>query len=180
MLRRVVSLFVVLACSGDEIMGGFSGTANSILVVNNDAAQSSLTGTGANTSETILKTVTLPALAANSMIDIDALVSWTSSANSKTFRVRLGGIGGTILYSSTVTTSASLQQKIICRNNNSVSSQKFFAVAAGYASSSSAISTGSVNTGVSVTLVFTGQLSAGAATALDSISYEASTVQVIL
>ena len=163
-------------------MGGFSGTANSILVVNNDAVQASITGTGANTSETILKTVTLPALGANSTIDIDWLSSWTSSANTKTFRIRLGGIGGAVVASFGETTNVHRQHKTIVRNVNSVSSQKFFnnATGVGYGVSGAAVNTAAVDTSAPVTLVFTGQLDAAAAAALDSIRYEGSTVKVIL
>jgi hypothetical protein len=163
-------------------MGGFSGTANSILIVNNDATQVALTGTGANTSETILKTVTLPALGANSTIDIDTLFSWTSSANTKTFRIRLGGIGGAIVASFAVTTNVQQQHKTIVRNVNSTSSQKFFnnSTNAGFGVSGAAVNTSAIDTSAPTTLVFTGQLDAAAAAAGNSINYEASTVQVIL
>jgi len=163
-------------------MGGFSGTANNILVVNNDAVQVALTGTGANTSETILKTVTLPALGANSTIDIDSLFTWTSSANTKTFRIRLGGIGGAIICQFAVTTNVQQQHKTIVRNVNSTSSQKFFSfvTSAGYNVSGLALPTSAIDTSTPTTLVFTGQLDAAAASAGNSINYEASTVKVIL
>jgi len=163
-------------------MGGFSGTANSILIANNDAVQVALTGTGANTSETILKTVNLPALGANSTIDIDTLFSWTSSANTKTFRIRLGGISGAIVGSWAVTTSLNQQTKSIIRNVNNVAIQKFFAITSwvGYAASGGALASGAIDTGVATTLVFTGQLDAGAAAAGASINYEGATVKVIL
>lgn len=165
-------------------MGGFSGTANSILVVNNDAVQASITGTGANTSETILKTVTLPALGANSTIDIDTLIGWSSSTNTKTFRIRLGGIGGAIVMSMTATAPTALQQqqKTIVRNTGSASSQKFFNnfTVGGYGVSGAAVNTSAIDTSVPVTLVFTGQLDALAAAALERMSYEGSTVRVIL
>lgn len=163
-------------------MGGFSGTNNSILIANNDAVQVALTGTGANTSETILKTVTLPALGANSTIDIDTLSSSTSSANTKTFRIRLNGIGGTIIYSNAITTSVQQQQKTIVRNVANPAIQKFFSinVAGGYGASSSAVNSSAIDTSAPVTLVFTGQLDAAAAAAGNSINYEASTVRVIL
>jgi hypothetical protein len=163
-------------------MGGFSGTANSILVLNNDAVQVALTGTGANTSETVLKTVTLPALAANSSIEIDTLLTWTNSANTKTLRIRLGGLTGAIVGSFPVTTNASQQTKTIVRNVNNTAIQKIFSIGAsvGYGVSSQALTQTTANTSSPLTLVFTGQLDAAAAAALDSIRYEGSTVKVIL
>ncbi len=163
-------------------MGGFSGTNNSILIANSDAVQVALTGTGANTSETVLKTVNLPALGANSCIDIDSALSWTSSANTKTFRIRLGGIGGTIVGSWAVTTNVTQQTKTIVRNVNNAAIQKFFAInsAVGYAVGGSGFVSGAIDTSVPTTLVFTGQLDAGAAAAGASINYEGSTVKVIL
>lgn len=165
-------------------MGGFSGTANSILVVNNDAVQASITGTGANTSETILKTVTLPALGANSTIDIDTLINWSSSLNTKTFRIRLGGIGGAIIMSLTASTTTSLsqQQKTIVRNVANAAIQKFFNnfTVGGYGVSGAAVNSAAIDTSAPVDLVFTGQLDAAAALAGERMSYEASTVKVIL
>ena len=163
-------------------MGGFSGSANSVLIANNDAVQVSLTGTGANTTETILKIVNLPALAANSTIDIDTLFSWTSSANTKTFRIRLGGIGGAKVAEFSETTTVQRQHKTIVRNVNSTSSQKFFnnGTSVGYGPSGIAVNTSAIDTSVATTLVFTGQLDAAAAAALNVISYEGSTVKVIL
>lgn len=165
-------------------MSGFGGVASNALVVNNDAIQSSIVGTGANTSETILKTVTLPPLQNNSTIDIDTLINWSSSLNTKTFRIRLGGIGGAIIMSLTASTTTSLsqQQKTIVRNVNSTSSQKFFNnfTVGGYGVSGATINTSAIDTSVPTTLVFTGQLDAAAALAGERMSYEASTVQVIL
>jgi hypothetical protein len=162
-------------------MSGFGGVASNALVLNNDATQQALTGSGANTSETILKTVTIPPLTENSTIDIDALFSWTNSANTKTFRIRLGGIGGAVVFQSGVTTNQQQQQKVIVRNT-ATNAQKFFnnATGVGYGVSSAAINTASINTAAGTTLVFTGQLDAAAAAAGDSVRYEASTVQVIL
>ncbi len=163
-------------------MGGFSGTNNSILIANSDAVQVALTGTGANTSETVLKTVNLPALGANSCIDIDTLFSWTSSANTKTFRIRLGGIGGAVVGSWNLTTGLTQQSKTIVRNVNNSAIQKVFATTSsvGYATGGGALSSFAIDTSMPVTLVFTGQLDAVAAAAGASINYEGSTVKVIL
>jgi len=162
-------------------MGGFGGFVSDVRVVSNDATRSTLTGTGANTSETILKSVTLPALKLGSVIDIDTLFSWTSSANTKTFRIRLGGIGGAIVFQAGQTTSQHQQQKTIIYNRD-FNSQLFLqnTVNGGYTGSSAAVNTSAIDTSVSTTLVFTGQLNAGAALALESVSYEAATVKVIL
>lgn len=162
-------------------MGGFGGFVSDVRVVSNDATRSTLTGTGANTSETILKTVTLPALKDGSVIDIDTLFSWTSSANTKTFRIRLGGIGGAIVFQAGQTTSQHQQQKTIVFNRLS-NSQAFLqnTVNGGYGASSAAVNTSAIDTSSPIDLVFTGQLSAGAAAGGDSVSYEAANVRVIL
>ncbi len=58
-----------------------------------------------NTGENVLATVTIPAglLKANSVILVDALVNSLENANVKTYRVRLGGIGGTAFASMALT-----------------------------------------------------------------------------
>lgn len=163
-------------------MSGFGGGVSPILVVSNDNTQSQLLGTGANTTETVLKTVTLPALAANSTIDIDSLWSLSSSANNKTIRIRLNGVGGTVLMLFVETTNVCRQHKTIVRNNNSASAQKFFSgsVTVGYGPTTAPMATAAIDTSVPVTLVFTAALSAGAATALEQINCEGITVKVIL
>lgn len=53
----------------------------------------------ADTTEDILATITLPAnaLGANGFIRFRALFGLTNDANAKTFRLRIGGIGGTVI-----------------------------------------------------------------------------------
>jgi hypothetical protein len=163
-------------------MSGFGGGVSPVLVVSNDNTQSQLLGTGANTTETVLKTVTLPALAANSTIDIDSLWSLSTSLNIKTIRIRLNGIGGTLLMQFAETTNVCRQHKTIIRNNNSASAQKFLssAVSVGYGPTPIAMATAAIDTSVPVTLVFTAALSVAAAAALETINCEGITVKVIL
>ena len=163
-------------------MSGFGGGVSPLLVVSNDNTQSQLLGTGANTTETVLKTVTLPALAENSTIDIDSLWSLSTSGNNKTIRIRLNGLSGTVLMQFVETTNVCRQHKTIIRNNNSASVQKFLssAVSVGYGPTTIAMATAAIDTSVPVTLVFTATLSAGAAAASETINCEGVTVKVIL
>ena len=163
-------------------MSGFGGGVSPLLVVSNDNTQSQLLGTGANTTETVLKTVTLPALAENSTIDIDSLWTCSTSGNNKTYRIRLGGLSGSIVMAFIETTNVCRQHKTIIRNNNSASVQKFFnnSTSAGYGATATAINTAAIDTSASVTLVFTAALSVGAAAALEQINCEGITVKVIL
>jgi len=163
-------------------MSGFGGGVSPILVVSNDNTIATLTGTGANTTETVLKTVTLPALAANSTIDIDSLWSCSTSANNKTYRIRLGGIGGSIVMAFIETTNVCRQHKTIIRNNNSTSAQKFLAstVSVGYGPTTTAMATSAIDTSTPVTLVFTAHLSVAAAAASETINCEGQTTKVIL
>lgn len=112
------------------------------------------------TTETVLATVTIPANAvgANGVIRITALWTYTNSANSKTVRVRLGGLSGTSFGSAVATTTADLQLMYMIRARNSTSSQIGFAANAGASFQTTVTSpaTGSVNMAVAQDLVFTG------------------------
>lgn len=89
-------------------------------------AASATSHTG-NTTETILKTIAIPAdtLGANGLLKIRASGTITSSANNKTIRFRLGGISGDVLASALVyTTNATWFAEIDVQARNSTSSQK--------------------------------------------------------
>ena len=119
-------------------------------------AASSHTG---NTNETILKTISIPAgaMGANGRVEVWAQLSWTSTANNKTFRVRLGGIGGTNFGSYAVTTTGAGQLLLHIDNRNATNSQ----IGGLYSSSAIASVTSAVDTTAAVDLVITGQLGTG-------------------
>lgn len=111
-----------------------------------------------DTSETILRTVTLPALGANDSLSIEALYA-CSGTNTKTGRVRLGGIAGSILASTSVSTSLSWRPSILLANLGSVSSQIATPQTAGFGNSASGVVSTSVDTSTgTATIDFTGQL----------------------
>lgn len=64
-----------------------------------------------DTNESILATITIPAntIGANGVLRVTSFWSMPSSANNKTLRHRLGGIGGTAVFSTVVTTVANMR-----------------------------------------------------------------------
>lgn len=126
----------------------------------------SVTGT---TNETTLATVTIPAgvMGTNGSLEIRTSWSHTNSANNKTLRVRLGGIGGTAFLQGVVTTIATSSDIRSISNRNGASSQIGSMSAnsvGGTASSSAALPTGTVNTAVSQDLVISAQNASAAET----------------
>lgn len=122
-----------------------------------------------NTNETTLATVTIPAGIMGTNGGLLILSSWTTtnSANNKTPRIRLGGIGGTAFMAATYTSVATFSDSRRIRNRNSASSQvasTAAATAVPFGGTSSAIATGSVDTSVAQDLVLTGQLGLGTET----------------
>lgn len=124
------------------------------------AVAASITGT---LTETALATIPIPAgvLGLNGGIEIRSVWSTTNSANSKTMRTRLGGIGGSQFMTLAVTTSATTSDERRIRNRNSASSQIGSAPAGttGYlANTANTLPTGAVNTAAAVDLVLSAQL----------------------
>jgi len=125
-------------------------------------AASAATGMSVSTgtAETILATVPIPAgaVGANGAIRITTLWTYTNSANSKTVRVRLGGISGTSFGAAVATTTADVQMMHIIRARNSTSSQVGFAANAGstFATTTSGAASGSLDMTAAQDLVFTG------------------------
>ena len=93
-----------------------------------DNVGATLTGT---TNETVLSTFSFPKKLAspNMTIVINSLWAMSSSASTKTPRVRLGGISGTEYMNPTITTSTSFQSETNIRLRNAVNSQVGFASA---------------------------------------------------
>jgi hypothetical protein len=120
----------------------------------------SVTGT---LTETALATCTIPAgaMGLNGGVMIYSTWTVTNSANNKTTRIRLGGIGGTAHNDTVWTTIATVPDARRIRNRNSASSQVGSTAAAsggGFSTTSGAVVTSSVDTTAAVDLVFTGQL----------------------
>lgn len=90
----------------------------------------STTGPGAFTgvtTEQVAVTITIPALAANSSLEIDSLWNVTNNANAKTPRIRIGaagaGTGGTAMFGPSPASIQAFAAKSVIRNNNSTSAQ---------------------------------------------------------
>lgn len=144
-------------------------------VADASAAQVSLTG---STSETVLKTVTIPAnsLGPNGVLNVTFFVSYPNNANTKTLRIRLGGIGGTIVLADAPTTTTSTRYNRTIQNRNSLTSQiAGTGGGGGYGSSGSAILTSAINTANAFDLVITGQLADGA----DTLILESALVEIL-
>lgn len=131
-----------------------------------------------NTSETVLATVTLPAAAMgpNGRVNGKCTFNFTNSADSKTLRVRLGGIGGTMF--SEVVRGAGDQGYTFAfgfANRNANNSQVGDNVlnSNGFGTHTSALPTGAIDTNSTQTIVITGQLaSAGNTISLESFQID--------
>lgn len=116
----------------------------------------------ADATEDILATITLPAgaLGANGWIDFVTNWSMTNSANAKTLRVRIGGIGGTVIasYSGASVATERIVGDVV--NANATNSQVVNSTNwAGGATSvgTSFAQTAAIDTTASTTFVVTGQ-----------------------
>ncbi len=142
--------------------GGHSNTVSSV---------------SSGTTEVQLASITIPAgsMGANGTLRVTTNWSYTNSGNTKTFRVRFGGSSGTGYLSSTATTTATARdQKEIC-NNNATNSQKGYnsGFSGTFNTSSSAFSTGSIDTTSSTTVYISGQTaSSGETITLESFTVE--------
>lgn len=123
------------------------------------AVASPVTGT---TSETTLATITVPAnaLGPNGRVIVTAFFSMTNSANTKTLRMRWGGISGSVMTSSGLTTSATWRTEGEVANRNATNSQVTGPnnAASVYNQTPTAITTASIDTTASVDIVITGTL----------------------
>jgi len=118
-----------------------------------------------NTSETNLATVSVPAgaIGANGRLRITAQFSYPNSANNKILRVRFGG---TAFHVVTVTTTTHTKFQIDIGNRNSASSQVagVTGLNSGFGASTSAMATGTVNTGNAQNILLSVQLADGSET----------------
>lgn len=121
----------------------------------------------ADTAENILATVTIPAgaMGLNGILRIYHNWTYTNSANNKTPRVRLGGIGGTVYASDVFTTTATWNDFRVIQNRGAANSQVGSKSSSGiFASSTAAAITSAIDTSAATTLVFTAQKATGAET----------------
>jgi hypothetical protein len=131
-----------------------------------------------NTNETALATIAIPAgaIGANGVVRITTSWIVTTSGNNKIMRVRMNGISGTILQTTTQTTNISTQLLTHIKNRNSQSSQTtgFTQTStAPYGASTAAVATAAIDTSAAVDLVLSGQLADGGDTVtLDSYMVE--------
>lgn len=120
-----------------------------------------VTHTG-NTNETALATIAIPAGAMGPNGQLRVWTNWTitNSGNTKTPRIRLGGISGDAFFSAGPTAIASFHDvRRIC-NRNSQSSQMSSPAGlnGGIGQSGGAIATGTQNTANALDLIISGQL----------------------
>ena len=136
--------------------------------------------TPADVTEDILATVTIPAnaMGINGRVRIMCSFTFNNNANSKTLRVRFGGIGGTILYgparSTTLASSYFLEHANRGVANSQVSSVALEMATTGAVTGGNVI-TSAIDTTASTTIVFTGQK----AVAGDTLTLESYMVELI-
>jgi len=121
-IRATTPSAFALTILDDASAAAMAATLGTWRVLAASAVASSHTG---NTSESAEATITLPAgtLGANGILRITAVFSYTNSANTKTFRFRLGGVSGTEFLNMTQTTSSGFMTQRLIQNRNSQSSQ---------------------------------------------------------
>lgn len=122
-----------------------------------------------DTAEAILATITIPAnaIGANGVLRVTSLWSMPSSANAKTLRHRLGGIGGTAIYSLAVTTVANMRVDSTTIAANATNAQN--TISSGPRGTDllltgNTVVTSAIDMTAAQTLVITGQLGLGSET----------------
>lgn len=144
-------------------------------VVGQSAVAVSHTG---STSETALATVTIPAgaMGANGRLRILTTWSTTNDASNKTYRVRLGGIGGTAFTAAVSASLASMKLLTEIANRNAANSQVGGpANYSGLGGSGAAVVTAAINTASAQDIVITGELADSA----DTITLESYCIEVL-
>lgn len=133
------------------------------------ASAAQVTHTG-DTNEFALATVTIPAnaLGPNGLLRVYTMFSYPNSGNTKTFRLRYSGIGGTNMGGGGAQTTSTLYTDMrYIMNVNATNVQKAWNAASangGWATSAGALAAAAVDTTAATTLVITGQLGSGAET----------------
>lgn len=127
-------------------------------------------------TEDILATINVPAglLGPNGAVRVSAQWTLTNNANSKTLRVRFGGIGGTGYLNAVQASVAGGVSTVLIGNRGAANSQAGNAVITNTAAVATAqAGTGAVDTAAATTLVITGQK----ATAGDTLTLESYLVE---
>lgn len=132
-----------------------------------------------NTSETALASIVIPggAMGPNGALRVTTQWSYTNSANAKTKRYRLGGLGGAALMAVSATTTVSASHQRTIQNRNAENAQVTHGLGWGNAfgmSGNSPVTT-TLDTTIDQALVMTVQL----ATASESISLESWLLEVL-
>lgn len=120
-----------------------------------------------DTNENILATYTIPAgtIQAGDEIEIMLGGSHTNSANTKTWRVRLGGVAGTVFAAYAVTTSAAIQSLIVIRFPTTATEKAWNSGnSSPFGTGSGAFTTGAIDMANAQDLVITGQKATGSET----------------
>lgn len=132
-----------------------------------------------DTIETVKATVTIPAgvMGLNGVLRVTTLWSYPNNANTKTLRVRFGGLAGTVIATQAATTTASYQETFTLGNRNAANSQVGNAanLSGKVGGTSSALITAAVDTAAAVDLVFTAQCG----NATDTITLEGYIVELL-
>lgn len=170
--RTFANLPAASTSTGQEYFATDVGPSGTIVISNGTywrpvngvaiIAQSGLAvSAGADTTEDVLATITIPAglLATNGQLEIETLWLVTNNSNNKTSFIRFGGTSGTAYLNLVSTTVVSFQNRCIISNSNSASAQVGFATgtANSYAASGNALTTSAVNTAAATTLIISGQ-----------------------
>lgn len=127
-------------------------------------------------TEDILATINVPAglLGPNGLLRVSYLASFTNNANVKTWRVRLGGIGGTGLKTIALANNTTYQDSLWLANRGAANSQvSGISTGSTFSIGSNGVITAAIDTSLATTLVITGQK----ATAGDTLTLESYLVE---
>jgi uncharacterized protein YbjQ (UPF0145 family) len=149
--------------AADNNTSGFIKDTEGFRVLAASGVLASHTG---STSETALATIAVPAgaMGANGILRVTSLWSYTNSANTKTLRMRLGGLAGTLFMEIAATTTAYYYSQRLIQNRNSQSSQIGQQGGTGTFTTAANATTGTVDTSSAQDLVLTGQLASAGET----------------
>lgn len=136
------------------------------LLVTKSTTAVSVTNT---TTETVVATYSAPVgyIGANGVLRFDLAGSMTNSANAKNWRIRYGGVAGTVMvaFSSQTTVATFSGQAIICNRTASTQFSKFISNRGTDALQVAVVTTGlAVDTSVALDIVITAQMAALAET----------------
>lgn len=150
-------------------LSGSGSYSSGIRVLCSGGNSPTLSGT---TAETTLITCTVPGgtMGANGALRVTAMFEYTNSVNTKSLRVRWGGLTtGIQCIGVNQTTTTAYQNLTIVRNLNSVSSQQCLHASNPYNQTQTTDLLHTLNTATDQTILFTGQLDAGGSAGGDTV-----------